>query len=385
MSLLLETSLGDITIDLDISNSPNLCRNILKLAKAKYYTNTLIYNVQHGRFCQLGDPRGDGNGGCSIYGLIDATLKSTSKPAKLSTRSIDTHLKHGNTTQNHDNYLYTYDVNVEKSQKRFMKSQGNKILTEKELTEKGRVVATEMGGVQNTIGSQFLITIDSGRNKALDGISLYDNDALDSTKVSSSSSSFRNYYSLGTVTEDDNDVLDKINGLYCDKSGRPYADVRIIRMHILDDPFHDEDPDGMDILLQRRNVKLMNQADLPTKYAICARWLSCSSPKYDKPVEEIVEDRIRYDEAMLGDVDEEIERKRHEETLKKEDKSNAAILEMLGDIGSADMKPPENVLFVCKLNPMTEDEVSFFSPFFTFFVSYNNDTNGSKSCSFTGI
>ena len=31
---------------------------------------------------------------------------------------------------------------------------------------------------------------------------------------------------------------------------------------------------------------------------------------------------------------------------------------MLGDIASADAKPPENVLFVCKLNPMTEDEVS---------------------------
>ncbi len=335
MSLLLETSLGDITIDLDISNSPNLCRNIIKLAKAKYYSQTLIYNVQHGRFCQLGDPRGDGNGGCSIYGLIDATLKSTSKRY--------------------------YDVDVEKSQKRFIKSQGNKILTEKELMEKGRVVVTEMGGVLNTIGSQFLITIDSGRNKALDGISLYDNDVLDDTKVtSSSSSSFRNYYSLGRVTEDDNDILDKINGLYCDKSGRPYADVRIIRMHILDDPFHDEDPDGMDKLLQRRNVKLMNEDDLPTKYAICARWLSCSSPTYEKPIEEIVEDRISYDEAMLGEVDEEMERKRHEETLKKEDKSNAAILEMLGDIGSADMKPPENTLFVCKLNPMTEDEVSFF-------------------------
>ena len=29
---------------------------------------------------------------------------------------------------------------------------------------------------------------------------------------------------------------------------------------------------------------------------------------------------------------------------------------MLGDIASADMKPPENVLFVCKLNPMTDDD-----------------------------
>ena len=29
---------------------------------------------------------------------------------------------------------------------------------------------------------------------------------------------------------------------------------------------------------------------------------------------------------------------------------------MLGDIADADMRPPENALFVCKLNPVTEDE-----------------------------
>jgi peptidyl-prolyl cis-trans isomerase-like 4 len=29
---------------------------------------------------------------------------------------------------------------------------------------------------------------------------------------------------------------------------------------------------------------------------------------------------------------------------------------MLGDLPDADLAPPENVLFVCKLNPVTEDE-----------------------------
>lgn len=36
-------------------------------------------------------------------------------------------------------------------------------------------------------------------------------------------------------------------------------------------------------------------------------------------------------------------------------KSNAVVLEMIGDLPDADMKPPENVLFVCKLNPVTTD------------------------------
>ena len=49
------------------------------------------------------------------------------------------------------------------------------------------------------------------------------------------------------------------------------------------------------------------------------------------------------------------------EELEKENKrleaqSNAVILEMLGDLPDADVKPPENVLFVCQLNPVTEDE-----------------------------
>lgn len=40
----------------------------------------------------------------------------------------------------------------------------------------------------------------------------------------------------------------------------------------------------------------------------------------------------------------------------KEAKSHAEVLEMIGDLPDADIKPPENVLFVCKLNPVTNDE-----------------------------
>ena len=54
MSILLETTFGDMIIDLDIEGSPALSKNILKLAKARYYTNTLIYNVVPGRYCQMG-------------------------------------------------------------------------------------------------------------------------------------------------------------------------------------------------------------------------------------------------------------------------------------------------------------------------------------------
>ena len=49
---------------------------------------------------------------------------------------------------------------------------------------------------------------------------------------------------------------------------------------------------------------------------------------------------------------EEVEEMRKE----KEAKARATILEIVGDIPDAEMAPPENVLFVCKLNPVTSDD-----------------------------
>lgn len=40
----------------------------------------------------------------------------------------------------------------------------------------------------------------------------------------------------------------------------------------------------------------------------------------------------------------------------KEAKARATILEIVGDLPDAEMAPPENVLFVCKLNPVTNDD-----------------------------
>lgn len=40
----------------------------------------------------------------------------------------------------------------------------------------------------------------------------------------------------------------------------------------------------------------------------------------------------------------------------KEAKTRATILEIVGDIPDAEVAPPENVLFVCKLNPVTNDD-----------------------------
>lgn len=66
-------------------------------------------------------------------------------------------------------------------------------------------------------------------------------------------------------------------------------------------------------------------------------------------------DRIGADEAIddtAGMTMEEV----IEMQKNKEAKARATILEIVGDIPDAEIAPPENVLFVCKLNPVTNDD-----------------------------
>ena len=58
MSVLLETSKGDIVIDLHCEDCPIACKNFLKLCKVKYYNFSIFHNVQKGALIQSGDPTG---------------------------------------------------------------------------------------------------------------------------------------------------------------------------------------------------------------------------------------------------------------------------------------------------------------------------------------
>lgn len=50
MSVLLETSLGDLVIDLEVEACPKTCENFLKLCKVYYYNLNAFFN---GRSCLL--------------------------------------------------------------------------------------------------------------------------------------------------------------------------------------------------------------------------------------------------------------------------------------------------------------------------------------------
>lgn len=116
------------------------------------------------------------------------------------------------------------------------------------------------------------------------------------------------------------DALETINSAFVDDHGRPLKDIRIRHTVILDDPF--PDPPG---LIEPDKSPVPSAAQLATV-------------------------RIADDEELEVEEDQEaLEKLRRE----REAKAQALTLEMVGDLPFAEVKPPENVLFVCKLNPVT--------------------------------
>lgn len=115
------------------------------------------------------------------------------------------------------------------------------------------------------------------------------------------------------------DALVKINEAFCDDKGRPMIDIRIKHTIILEDPY--PDPPG---LVEPPESPLPSNAQLATV-------------------------RISEDESLEEADPETVEKQRRE----REARAQALTLEMVGDLPFAEVKPPENVLFVCKLNPVT--------------------------------
>ena len=84
MSVLLETSLGDVVIDLFTGLAPKSCENFLKLAKLRYFNFAPVHTVQPNFTLQSGDPLGpespESSGGCCVWGLLPGASKTTFAP-----------------------------------------------------------------------------------------------------------------------------------------------------------------------------------------------------------------------------------------------------------------------------------------------------------------
>ncbi|OWF50192.1 peptidyl-prolyl cis-trans isomerase-like 4 [Mizuhopecten yessoensis] len=254
MAVVLETSLGDLTIDLFTDERPTCCKNFLKLCKVKYYNFSLFHSVQRNLVAQTGDPSGTGRGGESVNGLLYG------EQARYFDMELVPRMKH---------------------------------------KKVGTVSMVNNGG--NMHGSQFFITL--GENL----------DYLDGKHTV-----------FGEVSEG-LDVLMKINEAYCDEEHRPYQDIRIYHTVILDDPY--DDPSGL---------KVPDRSPEPTQEQLKSLRIGA---------DEEIDDFKGIDGDKIKEIMEQ-----------KEAAANAQLLEVIGDLPDADIKPPDNVLFICKLNPVTSEE-----------------------------
>lgn len=129
---------------------------------------------------------------------------------------------------------------------------------------------------------------------------------------------------IGEVVEG-HEVLRSLNEAIVDDKGRPYKDIRITHTVIIDDPYPDP-----------RGFRQPSRSPSPSE-------------------ERMKNGRIGADEE-IDDTQGKTEAEINELIAEKEAKARAMILEIVGDIPDADIAPPENVLFVCKLNPVTSDD-----------------------------
>lgn len=88
MSVLLETSYGDVVIDLFDHVAPRACLNFIKLCKIKYYNDCEFFRVEKGFVAQTGDPNNDGSGGASVFD------KCEPKGASFISPEVSLHLSH---------------------------------------------------------------------------------------------------------------------------------------------------------------------------------------------------------------------------------------------------------------------------------------------------
>lgn len=256
MSVLIETSIGDIVIDLYVKDCPKLALNFLKLCKIKYFNNCIFYDVQKDYIAQTGDPSNTGRDGNSIFGII-----------------------------NGEKYRYIED-------------EINPNLRHNKL---GAVSTANFGANLNS--STFFIQL---TNKNLSYLN-------------------EKHSVFGQVMEG-LEILEKFNTVFVDKNNRPLQNIRIRHARILDDPF--DDPKGMIV---------------PSKSPEVIRDKELNRLEDDFDVNEYFKDKETMEKVA-------------EKVQEHEAKNQAIVLEMLEDLPDADVRPPENVLFVCRLNPVTQDD-----------------------------
>eukprot|EP00887_Chlorella_sp_A99_P006020 scaffold27.g6020.t1 len=299
MSVLIETSKGDLIFDLFVEDCPKASTNFLKLCKVKYYNNCLFYNVQHNFIVQSGDPTNTGRGGESVWGLLYG------EQARFFEDEIRPHLKH---------------------------------------KKRGLLCMAGAGEAMNA--SQFYITVGEGLASLDEKHTVFGE--LAEGWEASAACLIRHTILLDDPFPDPPTLAEHIP----DASPAPQASV--IRASValrIAPPF---------IFPWSRRRGFLPQ------YADDGRLEDDWVPDQDARAPEEIEKANRQAGALArgAGVQSEARRRLLLATRRlracprreKEAHNRAVVLEMIGDLPEADAKPPPNMLFICKLNPVTTEE-----------------------------
>ncbi|CDJ39990.1 RNA recognition motif-containing protein, putative [Eimeria tenella] len=159
-------------------------------------------------------------------------------------------------------------------------------------------------------------------------------------------------YSLFGEVLEGVETLERINAAFVDSKHIPLTPVRILRAYVLADPF----------FCRVSRFALGDAAAAPA--AAAEAEAAEAEAAAAEEMEECDKDKLGFTppaspEPLAAEAlsDEELDEiMAIEKVDQKEAEARKVTLEILGDIPDADMAPPENVLFVAKLNPATQDD-----------------------------
>ncbi|QLL31259.1 hypothetical protein HG536_0B01200 [Torulaspora globosa] len=184
MSVLIETTVGEIVVDLDFEHFKIESYNFLKLCKCKLYEYQCLYNIRKNQTVEFGDP---------LIGFGDR------KELRVHNTSIEGILR-----PNSDGEVKALLIKPSREDNLPIQAQKGSL---------GAVI--KPGDPLNLIGSRMVITLNEEPRE------------------------LENIVFFGNVVKESFPILDRINAAVADRSGRPLIDIRIRKMHLIHDPFPD--------------------------------------------------------------------------------------------------------------------------------------------------
>ena len=162
---------------------------------------------------------------------------------------------------------------------------------------------------------------------------------------------FKNKHTIFGEVVEGLDVLDKINQVHTIGKDRPLQNIRIKHTMIIEDPFEDRIAEfGLD----PAKLRYPSRSPSPVRGVVGKSLadIKNASKKDDADEDDehiYLEDDVELETLAKTKTEQELK----EEQAEAEAKGRQQVLALLDDLPDADIKPPDNVLFVCKLNPVT--------------------------------